>query len=80
MSDQFATTPLDVKQPYLLCAPASEGSPITNPATHLCCYKTKAPKLPLPVHAQVDDSFGSLQVEVKKSTILCQPCTKTLLP
>lgn len=81
MADQFASVTTTVTKPALLCAPASvNGSAVSNPAAHLCCYKTKAPKLPAAVQAQVTDAFGSLQVQVSKSGLVCQPCAKALLP
>jgi len=81
VADQFGTQTVDVKKPYLLCAPADvDGSGIGDPATHVCCYKLKAPKLPAPVTAQIADQYGTLQLNVKKSALLCQPCSKTLLP
>jgi hypothetical protein len=79
-SDQFATGTIDVKKPYLLCSPASLGSPVADPTTHLCCYKTKAPALPAPVSTETSDGFGSLQVQIKKSSLVCLPCTQTPLP
>jgi hypothetical protein len=29
---------------------------------------------------QIQDQFGTLQLEVKKPKYLCQPCSKTVLP
>jgi hypothetical protein len=81
VNDQFATHTLDVKKPYLLCAPADvDGSGITDPATHMCCYKVKAPKLSAPITAQTIDQYGALQLNVKKFSLLCQPCSNTASP
>ena len=81
LADQFATATVEVKKPSLLCAPASlDGSPIGDPSTHLCCYKIKGPKLTTAAHVQTDDGFGSHELEVKKSALLCRSCTKTVLP
>jgi hypothetical protein len=72
---------VDVRKPYLLCAPASQdGSSVADPSTHLCCYKTRARGLERAVRAETEDSLGTLQVEVRRSSIICAPCTKTLLP
>lgn len=79
--DQFTTNTVDVKKPFLLCAPASQdGSAVADPTTHLCCYTTKAPALTAPARAETADDFGTLQVQVKKSSLVCAPCTTTLLP
>jgi hypothetical protein len=32
------------------------------------------------VQAQTQDQLGTLDVEVKGSSLVCLPCTKTLLP
>jgi hypothetical protein len=48
--DQFDSSTIDVRKPYLLCAPASEdASTVADPSTHLCCYKTRAHGLGTPV-------------------------------
>jgi len=79
--DQFASTDVDVRKPYLLCAPASrEGSAVADPSTHLCCYKTRAPRLDQAVRAQTDDAFGIRQTQDRRSSLVCAPCSKTLLP
>jgi hypothetical protein len=79
--DQFGATQVDVRKPYLLCAPASQdGSAVPDPSTHLCCYKTRAGRLDQAIRAQTDDVFGSQKVEVRRSTLVCTPCSKTVLP
>jgi hypothetical protein len=79
--DQFGTSAVDVKRPYLLCAPASQdGSAVADPSTHLCCYRTVARPLDDAVQAQTEDDFGTLQVEVRRSSLMCAPCTKAVQP
>jgi hypothetical protein len=81
LTDQFGTGTVDVKKIAMVCAPADkDGSGISDPLTHLCCYKVKSAKLDPAPRAQIADEFGSLQVEVKQSGMLCQPCSKALLP
>jgi len=81
LDDQFGVDDVDVKKPRLLCAPADkDGSGINDPDTHQCCYKIKGAKLDPAQTLEVEDQFGTLQFEIKKSDLLCQPCTKTLLP
>jgi len=81
LADQFATATVEVKKPYVLCAPASKnGSPVSDPSAHQCCYKIKGPKLTPSAHVATQDQFGSHELLVKKSALLCQSCTKTLLP
>ena len=81
LDDQFAIEDVEVKKPFLICAPADkDGSGINDPNTHLCCYKIKATKLEPPENVEIDDQFGTLQLQVKKAKFLCQPCSKTVLP
>ena len=81
LEDQFGTTIVDVKRPYLVCAPASrDGGPVPDTTTHMCCYRTRAPGLPGGVKAHTTDGFGSLTVQVRRSTLTCLPCTKQLVP
>jgi hypothetical protein len=81
LDDQFATESVEVKKPFLICAPASkDGSGISDRDTHQCCYKIKGGKLEPPKKVEIEDQFGTLQLEVKKGRLLCQPCTKTDLP
>jgi hypothetical protein len=56
------------------------GSGINNPTVHQCCYKVKGAKLDPPENVEIEDQFGTLQLEVKKAKFLCQPCSKTVLP
>jgi hypothetical protein len=81
VSDQFLSGAYDVKKPGMVCAPASiDGSVIADPATHLNCYKVKGPK-GTGANAQLVDQFGTLQVAVKgKTSFLCVPASKTIIP
>ena len=81
LDDQFAFENVEVKKPFLICAPADkDGSGINDPDTHQCCYKIKGAKLAPPVDVEITDQFGTLQLAVKKPKFLCQPCSKTVLP
>jgi PKD repeat protein len=81
LEDQFAAEIVEVKKPFLICAPADkDGSGIVDPATHICCYKIKGSKLDPPENVEIEDQWGTLQLEVKKPKFLCQPCSKTVLP
>lgn len=81
LDDQFGSHFVEVKKPFLVCPPASKnGSGIDDPVNHLCCYKIKGPKLDPAISVETTDQFGSLQQQLKKSSILCQPCLKTVLP
>jgi len=62
------------------CISALTCTDVTNSQTHLCCYKSKTAKLPAPVRAEVTDQLGPRQVEVKQSSLVCEPCSKSLLP
>lgn len=79
LNDQFAVENVEVKKPFLICAPADkDGSGISDPETHLCCYKIKGSGVLQNV--RIVDQFGPLLLEVKKGKFLCQPCTKTVVP
>lgn len=80
--DQFGSEAnVGVLKPFLLCNPADKnGSGIGDPSAHLCCYKIKAQKPDPKPQVQVADQFGTLQLLVVKPQLLCQPCTKTILP
>jgi hypothetical protein len=81
LSDQFGQQEVDVKKPFLVCNPADKaGSGINDPETHLCCYIIKGTKLEPPANVEIQDQWGTLQLEVKKPKYLCQPCLKTDLP
>ncbi len=80
LDDQFALENVEVKKPFLICAPADkDGSGINDPNTHQCCYKIKGANLAPRVNVEITDQFGTLQLEVKKPKFLCQPCTKCVL-
>jgi hypothetical protein len=85
LTDQFGINDgtFDVMKPSLVCAPVEiDGGTIGNPAGHLLCYRIKGPEIPAASRPQVQtaDQLGTLQVEVKKPSMLCVPAQKTLLP
>jgi hypothetical protein len=81
LDDQFGNDSVKVSKLFFVCAPADkDGSGISDPVTHLCCYKIKGTKLEPPETVQTDDQFGSVRSALKSPQLLCQPCAKTLLP
>lgn len=83
LDDQFGPDPdVDVIKPFFVCNPADKGgSGINDDNVHLCCYKIKGQKVSKPrPQMEIDDQFGTLQLEAIKPQILCQPCLKTVLP
>jgi len=72
--DPFATSSVDVKKPFLVCAPSGSGK------MHLCCYKMKGPKLAVPANVETDDSFGTLQLRLTAPKLLCTACAAKVLP
>jgi len=80
--DQFGADPdVDVLKPFMICNPADKnGSGISDPTAHLCCYKIKGRKVVPPLkQVETGDQFGTLQLEVLKPQLMCQPCSKTPL-
>lgn len=80
--DELASDTFDTKKPDLYCAPASvDGALVADAGSQLCCYKVKGNKLDPPaVRATTGDVGGSLELEMKKPSLLCEPCTKIDLP
>jgi len=68
-------------QATLYCSPSSQdGSEIADPTLGLCCYEAQAPQLRTPIIFPIEDEFGALSLQLKKSTTVCKPCTSTPLP
>ena len=82
VTDTFATDTVDVTSPTLFCSPASiDGSPLTDTFAQQCCYKTKGPKLDPPALVGTLGSVGgSLELELGSQSMVCEPCTATVLP
>jgi hypothetical protein len=79
--DQSGPDLIDVKKPSLLCTPVDKaGEGIIDLNAHLCCYTIKGTKLNPSVDVEIDDQFGTLELNVKKPKLICLPCSKTVLP
>ena len=78
--DQTVATTADLKKPFLLCNPVSKnGSLISNPALHYCCYKAKA-AVKVKANYDITDQFGPLRLQTKKPFLECNPCSKAPAP
>jgi len=84
LDDAFATQEVELKKPFMMCAPASvDGSTVENTTDHICCYKAKGAKLdpPRPVVSVDGVSLGQvIELEVKKTALFCEPCTSAAVP
>jgi hypothetical protein len=82
LNDQFADEMgVEVKKPVLICNPTdvnSEG--INNAADHLSCHKVKAARLNPRPRVTATDRFGSVDLELKKTFVLCVPSSKSVVP
>jgi len=79
--DQFGSSTAEVKKPFLVCAPVDkDGSGVVDPDEYMCCYKIKGTKLDPEARVETGDQFGTLQQSFKKAQLLCQPCSRTVLP
>jgi hypothetical protein len=78
VADPFASAVIDVKKPYLVCAPFGGTGAAVVPA--LCCYKMKGPKLSAATDVQTDDGLGTLQLQLRSPKLFCTACTATPLP
>ncbi|MGH7790064.1 MAG: hypothetical protein ACRERC_24565, partial [Candidatus Binatia bacterium] len=70
-------------KPFLLCSPTSvDGSVVSNDDDQLTCYKIKGPKLAAGDRPQieVENLFGTLQLEAKAPSLLCVKSSSTPLP
>jgi hypothetical protein len=81
VTDSFAASTVDVKKPYQVCTPATtDGSPVSDTAPNLCCYKMKGTKLPAAEDVQTEDGFGTLQIELRTPKTFCRVCTRSAIP
>jgi hypothetical protein len=90
LRDEFAKGNVKVvvnPVPRTLCLPAKKtittpagvkSYPMVNPDLHLLCYPVTKTPIRNPVYAQ--NQFGSVKMTVGKTTVLCLPSTKRLLP
>jgi hypothetical protein len=78
VADSFGGSSIDVKKPYLVCAPF--GGVGGGAVTALCCYKMKGPKLFPAANVETDDGFGTLQLQLRSPKLFCTACTATPLP
>jgi lysophospholipase L1-like esterase len=85
LQDQFGVNDgsFNVKEPFVLCNPvARNGGPLLQPSEHLTCYTLKGPNLPagLRPNVEVQNEFGTLQLEVGRPFALCARSAKTIEP
>jgi hypothetical protein len=81
LDDQFQNEiGAEFRKPYLHCNPADVQGGIFNPDDHLVCYKVKPAKLAPRPRMEVSNIFGTVQLEANKSTLVCVPSAKTVLP
>ncbi len=82
LDDQFQNiTNTLVKRPFLHCNPTEiESGGLFNPTDHLVCYKVKPNKFLVRPRVEVTNVFGTIQLEAKKSFLICLPSSKTVLP
>ena len=70
-----------VRRPFLHCNPTDvEGGGIFNAAGHLVCYKVRPDRFAVRPRIEITDAFGTIQLEAKKSFLICEPSSKTVLP
>jgi hypothetical protein len=76
--DAFQTATVNVTRPALFCAASSQDGSETNESS-LCCYSTSAANLAAPLVVPIEDEFGELSLTIKKSDMVCAPCSATVL-
>lgn len=79
--DQFGSSTLDLKKPFLWCNPVSKNAePVFNASEHMLCYKAKGPNLAPFVHLSSVNQFGTQTLFAKKPFLLCVPGDSTIIP
>jgi len=75
--DQTGSFTCEAKKPKLLCNPASkDGSVVSEPDLHYCCYQVKCAPKKVAADYDVTDQFGILRLQTNKPKFLCNPCEK----
>ncbi len=89
LQDQFATSPVAVQvgDPQLLCLPTTKivtsaagvrtVYKANNPAAHLLCFSVT--QTPFPPSVWDENQFGTSQINLDGTAVLCLPSTKVLL-
>jgi|GEM_PF-3426340 len=82
LDDEFQNeTNALIKKPFLDCNPADvDGAGIFNAADHLVCYKVQSQNLSPRPKIEVTNVFGTVQLEARKSYVVCFPSSATVLP
>ena len=81
LDDELATDSVSVKKPSLVCNPADTGSGIADATAHKCCYKLKGTTLePLKQLEIIGTVGGTLKLELSKPQLMCEPCSRMILP
>lgn len=78
--NQFGTKPITTKKSKMLCLPTeknTEGPP--EQLDHFKCYSAKFPKFPAR-NVTLVDQFGTLQTQVVKPFVFCNPVSKDGTP
>ena len=80
--DHLASDTVDVTKPALFCAPADvDGAPITDSLAQQCCYKAKGDKLAAASTLNTNGAVGGpLELSVQKQSLVCEPCTSSVVP
>jgi hypothetical protein len=86
VKDQFSPRPVPVKvgAPVLLCLPTTKilasgvASPMQNPTVHLLCFAVSQTPKKNPVYDQ--NQFGAGAVNILRTSLLCLPSTKIVIP
>lgn len=79
--DQTGTFTCEAKKPKLLCNPANKnGSIISSPDLHYCCYQVKCVPKKVAADYDITDQFGDLRLQTNKPKFLCNPCAKAPVP
>jgi len=82
VTDGLATDSVKVSKPALYCAPVALGAAaVTDSTAHQCCYKATGPALSATSIIDAISLDGStLHLGVSKQSMVCEPCTRTVLP
>jgi len=78
--DQFGTTPLTLRYPHRLCAPADKNDEgIVDPVPHLVGYETLRTPFIRQTNLSIVNQFGTTMIDLTRRDVLMVPSAKDLV-
>jgi hypothetical protein len=78
--DQFGTTPVTLRYPHRLCAPADKNDEgIVDPVPHLVGYETLRTPFVRQTNLAIVNQFGTTMIDLTRRDVLMVPSAKDLV-